>query len=101
MQMVLIRLSPSPAAGVKVLSPEVAVDILWAAATPEDRLEHIRARHGPTKNDIDIALFHKDMKAAVHSEPAVNAALRLCHRAISVAPVLGGWLAEFRGQPRP
>lgn len=87
--MILVRLSPGPTAGVKTPNPEIVADVLWAAAVPEDRLEHVRARPGPAGGDIHIALFHNP----VGCEPVADLALRLCRRAITTAPVLIGWTA--------
>ena len=90
MRMVLVRLASGPVARVKVLNPQIAADVLWAAAIPEDHLEHVRAQPGPGSGEIDIAVFHKD--AGAESGDAV--ALGLCRRAIASAPVLAGWHAS-------
>lgn len=90
MQMVLVRIAPDPSAHIKVLNTQIATDILWAAAIPEDRLEHVRARPGPLAGDIDIAVFHKESGA----ETDTAVALGLCRRAIGSAPVLAGWHAS-------
>lgn len=92
--MILVRLSPSPTARIKTLSPEIVADILWAAAIPEDHLEHVRARCGPVGGDIDAALFHKDAgEAPSVGTDVVHVALNLCRRAITVSPTLDGWSA--------
>ena len=93
MDMALIRLTP-PDAGTRhqIISPQLAVDILWAAVLPGDRLEHITARAGPRPSDIDLALFHRTRS---ESEQATDVpdhpALRLCRRAIQRSPALTGW----------
>jgi hypothetical protein len=89
MQMVLVGLSPGPRAGAETSNPEIVTDILWAAAIPEDHLEHIRARHGPDGRDIHVALFHD----YIGCELVSDIALRLCLRAVTGAPVLTGWTA--------
>lgn len=101
MDMVLIRLAPGPDMRSRPLTPEIAVDILWSAAIPDDRLEHIRARHGPGPETVDLALFHTtdgpDSTAAT-----TTTALCLCYRAIETAPALAGWTATaLTSGPRP
>ena len=91
MDVVLIRLAAGPAARTRTLSPEMAVDILWATAVPDDRLEHIRARYGPTPDQIAVALFLLEDAAG---KPAMDTALGLCHRAISTSQTFLGWAAE-------
>jgi hypothetical protein len=88
MDMVLIRLAHPEDPRIRPLNPEVALDILWAAATPDDRLEHIRARYGPTPDTIDLALFHR-----ADPSSATAAALRVCGRAILRSPALAAWTA--------
>jgi hypothetical protein len=96
MRIALIRLSPGPNAPTRTLSAEIATDILWAAALPDDRLEHVRIRHSPDADDIDVALFHihGGTEQATDTEADAEAALCLCHRAIGMSPMLAGWLAE-------
>ena len=90
--MVLIRLTPPGAGAVHPVSPDTAVDILWAAALPGDRLEHIRARPGPHAPDIDLALFHRSRPATKpEPESTEHTSLRLCRRAIQRSPTLTGW----------
>lgn len=91
MNVVLLRLASGPAARTRTLSPEMAVDILWATAVPDDRLEHIRARYGPTPEHIAVAMFlHEDATGP----PPMDTALGLCHRAISTSQTFLGWTAE-------
>lgn len=96
MRLALIRLRPGPNAPTSTLSVEIATDILWAAALPDDRLEHVRAQHSLDADHIDVALFHSHdgTEPARDAEAGAKAALRLCHRAISTSPMLAGWLAE-------
>lgn len=74
-------------------SPETVVDVLWAAAIPTDRLEHIRARHGPAPGTVDAVLFVLPTGAgpAGSAGSTTDVALRLCHRALAAAPSLSGW----------
>jgi hypothetical protein len=67
MQMALVRIAPGPSAHTKVLNTQIATDVLWAAAIPEDRLEHVRARLGLLAGDIDIAVFHQESGAGTDS----------------------------------
>jgi hypothetical protein len=99
MDMVLIRLAPGPDMRNRPLTPEIAVDILWSAAIPDDRLEHIRARHGPGPETVDLALFHTTDGP---DSTAATTALCLCYRAIETAPALAGWTAvALTSGPRP
>jgi hypothetical protein len=90
--MVLIRLTPPGAGVVHPVSPDTVLDILWAAALPGDRLEHIRARPGPRAPDLDLVLFHRS-RPTTEPEPATTAhtSLQLCRRAIQSSPTLSGW----------
>jgi len=94
MEMVLVRLTaPGSRAAHAVVSDE-AIGILWAAALPTDRLEHITARPGPRAPDIDLALFHRSRCPGEPEAEAVgHMSLRLCRRAIERSPVLAGWVA--------
>ena len=89
MDMGVIRLAPGPDARTRTLEAEIAMDILWAAAIPDDRLEHIRARPGPPPATLDIVVF---LNCTVPVS-ATDLALRLCRRALLTAPVLNGWTA--------
>ena len=101
MDMVLIRLAPVPDSRNRSLTPEIVVDILWSAAIPEDRLEHIRARHGPGPETVDLALFHTTDGPDSTAATAATA-LCLCYRAIETAPALAGWTATaLTPGPRP
>lgn len=92
--MVLIRLTPRSAGVRGAVGPELAADILWAAALPGDRLEHIRARAGPHAPDIDLVLFHRAVSVTgQEGEAPQDTSLRLCRRAIARSPALAGWSA--------
>jgi hypothetical protein len=86
MDLVLARLAPPATGNRQPLSPATVSDILWTVAVPDDRLEHIRARHGPFDGSIDVAFF---LRTGTESAEAVSS--RLCRRALQVAPALFGW----------
>jgi hypothetical protein len=87
MEPALLRLAPGPGARATAPNVEVVVDVLWATATPDDRLEHIRARPGPSPSSVDLVLFH----SATESRTAEYLAQCLADRAVAVAPLLAGW----------
>lgn len=67
------------------LQPQIVVDILWAMATPADRLEHLHSKS--ISNRIDLTLFHR----TTNPTEAQAAAVRLCQRALEHSPSLQGW----------
>ena len=67
------------------LDPVSLIDILWAHARPEDRLEHI-AQH-VNDDTVNITFFVKS--AAL--EGAYVAAIRICRSALSTARPLADW----------
>ena len=75
-------------------NPDIVADILWAAAIPGDRLEHVRARQGLVAGVVDVAVFHRPT-----TTPGEQEALHLCQRAIATAPVLAGWTAHILANP--
>ncbi|WP_194907063.1 hypothetical protein [Catenulispora rubra] len=89
MDLVLVRLSAPNGGGVtdRHPDPEAVADILWANAAVDDRLEHIRARHGPTAGSFDLALFYRSGPAS-----PTELAECLCHRTITASPALDGWV---------
>jgi hypothetical protein len=87
MELALLRLATGPGARATAPSPGVVVDIFWASAIPDDRLEHVMARSGPSPTSVDIALFH----SATGTHSADDLALCLARRALSTAPALAGW----------
>lgn len=97
MDLVLVVLTaPSPQAGTRI-SPHILSDILWANAEPTDGLEHINIRPGAEPGSHVMGLFLLPDSASTTSAHAdtdsdpVARALRVCHRAIEVAPALAGW----------
>ncbi|GAA1965546.1 hypothetical protein [Catenulispora subtropica] len=97
MHMILVGLRPGPQARTRHLSPETVVDILWAAAVPEDLLEHVRARSEPGEAGVDTAIFLAVPDA--DSETDVRTALCLCLRAVGSAPALAGWYVDLQAMP--
>ncbi|ACU73907.1 hypothetical protein Caci_5047 [Catenulispora acidiphila DSM 44928] len=85
MELVLVRLT-APATVPPPVSPEAVVDILWSVAVPDDRLEHVRARHGPRPEAVDLGVFVR-----TDATSAEEAATSLCRRAIATAPSLSDW----------
>lgn len=77
------------AAAAPTPSPETVVDVLWAVAEPDDRLEHVRARSGPRPGIVDLAMFH----CGIGPVSSRDLALRLSRRALATAPSLSGWVA--------
>ncbi|NUR59981.1 MAG: hypothetical protein HOV87_15120 [Catenulispora sp.] len=98
MDIILVRLMRGSAAktvaaaqaGAPALSPEAVVDVLWAVAEPDDRLEHVRARSGPHPGIVDLAMFH----GGAGPVSSRDLALRLSRRALATAPLLSGWIAD-------
>lgn len=88
MDIILVRLMRGSAA-VAAPAPETVVDVLWAVAKPDDRLEHVRARSGPRPDTVDLAMFH----GGAGPVPSRDLALRLSRRALATAPALSGWVA--------
>jgi len=68
------------------LSAPVIVDVLWAAAAPGDRIEHISARSAP--RHIDIGIYTRRTPEQDPDPPAAEGVVR---RALASAPLLRGW----------
>jgi hypothetical protein len=66
----------------------VIQDVIWALATSETGLQHVRVSAHP--DGIDIALFC----AAPSAGQAQCRAVALCQRACAESPVLHGWRAR-------
>ncbi|MBS2538335.1 hypothetical protein KGQ20_36855 [Catenulispora sp. NF23] len=89
MDLVLVRLTAPETVPPPAISPEVVVDILWSVSVPDDRLEHVRARHGPNTGAVDLAVFLR-----IGATPAAEAAESLCRQAVATAPALSDWSFE-------
>ncbi|MEU8971260.1 hypothetical protein AB0D11_18645 [Streptomyces monashensis] len=76
-------------AGGEAAHPEldsgIISDILWAAARPDDGLEHIHVRSAAGR--IDVTFFHR----AESLSAALAAAGDICRRSLDSSPVLRGW----------
>ncbi|UNO41650.1 hypothetical protein [Streptomyces sp. MST-110588] len=66
------------------LQAPLLVDLLWAAATPADRVEHVSARAGP--GHIDLGVYTR----APYGESA-RAAVAVVRRALALNSSLRGW----------
>lgn len=86
MQLVLARLRAPASIPAPSVNPEAVVDILWSVTVPDDRLEHVRARHGPGPGVLDLVIFLR-----IGATPVEEAAEALCRRAIATAPILSDW----------
>lgn len=62
------------------------LDVLWAHAHPEDRLEHARARPGPHR--LDLLLFLRSCSAPRAAPGPVHRAAALLRRSYSASPLL-------------
>ena len=81
MQFIAVSLLPPAALDV---DHEVVVGILWAHASSEDGLQHVRARAGPGR--VDVAFF----LTAETPADALNTVQRLCQRATNASALLRG-----------
>ncbi|MGW5717864.1 hypothetical protein ACWEVP_16990 [Amycolatopsis sp. NPDC003865] len=67
------------------LDPALLVDLLWALATPEMGIQHLRAATAPGKARLIIFCTAADP----HS--GASAGRRLCEGVVGSAPQLRGW----------
>ncbi|MFD8890775.1 hypothetical protein [Streptomyces sp. NPDC059566] len=91
--MTLLSLSPPTDHPARPVDRHLVTDVIWATATPTDRLEHVYAR--PAEGRLDIALF----LLAAGAEEAASTGTRIIRRALSGAPVLAGWSTAPRASP--
>jgi hypothetical protein len=73
------RPDPAPADDGRLL------ELLWGAARPAERLEHISVRSGP--HGVDLGLF----TVATPGTTAAEAALAICRRALATPSPFHGW----------
>ncbi|MFE5584081.1 hypothetical protein [Kitasatospora sp. NPDC056531] len=91
MELTLIALTPADPVAVRLPDRRRIIDLLWAAAGPGERLEHVSAQVGP--QDIRLGLF----TVATPELTAGAAALAICRRALAISPPLSGW--RIAGEP--
>lgn len=92
MNLVLVVLTAPTSEAGTAISPHILSDILWANADPADGLEHINVRAGADPGSHIIGLF----LLPADPDAAIDRAVRVCHRAIQVAPALTGWTVSRR-----
>jgi hypothetical protein len=80
--------APTPVPRTRV-GPHVASDILWAAARPEDLIEHIYVR--VVHRGLYLAFYHQ----ARDHEIAARTVVCLCQRAGDASPLLRGWTVHI------
>jgi hypothetical protein len=71
------------------LDQAVAVDLLWGASQPDDRLEHVYVRSEPGLLYVVAFVLAESQKAASKVTKS------LCERGIHQSPLLNAW--EFAG----
>ncbi|GAA0472135.1 hypothetical protein ACFQ2B_02365 [Streptomyces stramineus] len=85
MRLTVITLAPTGTSGRHLLDGAQVAAVLWVAATPEDRLEHISTRSAPGR-------LHLGIFTTARSEAAAEAAaLGICRRALAMSPILRDW----------
>ncbi|MEU8673468.1 hypothetical protein [Streptomyces sp. NPDC048560] len=67
------------------LESAVVTDIVWAAAMPDDDLEHVHAK--TTSGRIELTFFHRTGSLA----DALSAAGAISRRALNSSPTLAQW----------
>jgi hypothetical protein len=77
------------AAVAPAVNPAVVVDLMWARATPADRLDHVRVRGLGTADELDVVLILR-ATSALEAGTTITA---LCARAAD-SPALTGWTLE-------
>jgi hypothetical protein len=84
MYMTTVRLCATGRANLEV-DGALVHDALWARATPEARLEHMRVVVRPGR--VDIAIFCR----SAGEQQASSSAIRACELACRESPALSGW----------
>lgn len=90
MRTIVIVLTAPAKSAPPTISAEIVVDLLWAAALPGDRVEHIHARAGP--DGFDVLFYHLGTDQIAATENIV----RLCCRAVSGTGELSMWTVMHR-----
>jgi hypothetical protein len=81
----VVRMTPSRPARSAALSNATIEDMIWAAAVPQDCLEHLTVARGG--DDLSVAVFvraHDLVRAGQQVD-------RLMRRLLGQAPPLAGW----------
>ncbi|MFE0045520.1 hypothetical protein [Streptomyces albireticuli] len=82
MRLTVITLAATGTGARQVLDGAQVSDLLWVAATAEDRLEHISVRCAPGRLHLGIFTLEP---------PGAAAALDICRRALAMSPLLRDW----------
>ncbi|WP_448321796.1 hypothetical protein [Streptomyces sp. CO7] len=82
---VVVRMTPPPPVGEVVSTAASVESMIWAAALPQDCLEHLTVARGD--EDLSIVVFVRAHDLA-HAEEQVD---RLMRRTLGQAPPLDGW----------
>ncbi|MCD9141331.1 hypothetical protein [Streptomyces albireticuli] len=85
MRLTVITLAATGTGAPQVLDGAQVSDLLWVAATAEDRLEHISVRCAPGR--LHLGIFTLEPPGAA----AGAAALDICRRALAMSPLLRDW----------
>ncbi|MFH8385945.1 hypothetical protein ACH4E7_34345 [Kitasatospora sp. NPDC018058] len=91
MELTLIALTAADPVAVRPPDRRHIIDLLWAAAAPGERLEHVSVQARP--HDIRLGMF----TVATPGLTARAAALAICRRALAISPPLSGW--RIAGEP--
>lgn len=91
--MTLLSLSAPTDHPARLLDRNLVTDVIWATASPADRLEHVYARSAEGR--LDIALF----LLAADPQQASSTAAGIITRALTGSPTLAGWTTTPRTPP--
>lgn len=81
----VVRMAPSRPTGKIAPSAAAIEDMVWAAAVPQDCLEHLTVAR--RDEELSIAVFVRALDG-IHAEQQVD---RLMRRMLGQAPPLAGW----------
>lgn len=85
MFMATVTLVPTENADAGMLESGVVADIVWAAAKPDDGLEHVHAKVASGR--IELTFFHCSSSLTA----AISAAGEICRRTLDSSPALARW----------
>lgn len=86
--MVATHLTGPPARG-QTPRPATVVDLVWAHATPNDRLDHVRVNARAPAGELELAVLLRAPTASA----AIRTAEGLFDRALG-SPALTGWRSD-------